>query len=310
MGMINGAFIKGIFSTIRFPNLIIICLSLYLIRYAIVKPILEDSGVYSGITDQAYMLLVIATLFIAAGGYVINDYYDTGIDAINKPGKNKTGTVISRGASMSLYVFLTLSALALIWYFGRLQNIHTPLLIFFLSSGLLYFYSSAYKKMLLVGNLVISALTALTIGLSILFDPVAVLSEPVKLLVTGYAIFAFLLTFIREIIKDCEDASGDAAFGATTLPVVAGIKSARVIAALLAALVLGTIIYIQVVQMQWQNKFSFVYTIILIQAPLLLLIIGNLTAKTSVQDKKNSNLAKLIMVTGLLSMLVFGLTSN
>ncbi len=308
--MKNGTLLKGIFSMIRFPNLVIICLSLYLTRYTIVKPILGYTGISSSISDQAYLLMVAATLLIAAAGYVINDYFDTGIDAINKPGKNKTGTFLPRKAALILYVFLNISAFVIIWYFGHLQGIRYPILIYLLSAGLLYFYSSSYKKMLLTGNLVIAFLSALTIGLSILFDQQALLSEPVKLLITAYALFAFLMTLIREIIKDCEDAAGDGVFGANTLPVLFGIKTAHIVAALLTAIMLVTIAYIQVVQNQWQNKISFIYTTACIQTPLLILMIRNVVAKTTAHDKRNSILAKMIMVTGLFSMLIFHLSSN
>jgi len=256
------------------------------------------------------MLLVIATVFIAAAGYVINDYFDTAIDAINKPGKNITGTLLSRKTILNLYLALNVAALIIIWYFGHLQGINYPVLVFFLSAGLLYFYSASYKKMLLIGNLVISFLSAITISLSILFDQNAFVSEPVKTLVIAYTLFAFLMTFVREIIKDCEDAAGDSVFGANTFPLVAGKNAAHVSAAMLGAIILGTVVYIQVGQMQWQNKISFFYTIAFIEVPLIWLIIGNILAKTKVHDKRNSAIAKFIMVTGLFSMLIFQLTSN
>ncbi len=309
MGVKKG-FISGVFSTIRFQNLVIICLSLYLARYAIISPILEYTGYTSSISNTNYALLVVATLFIAAAGYVINDFFDTGIDAINKPGKNKTGILISRQGAILLYVLLNLTGFIIIWYFGFIQGIRYPLLLFIFSAGLLYFYSSSYKKMFLVGNVVVSFLAALTIGLSILFDHQALLSEPVKLLIPAYAMFAFMMTLIREIIKDCEDVEGDSAFGATTLAVVAGPKTAHIIASLLTAIVFGCIVYIQVLQVQWLNRVSFLYTVTLIELPLLILMIRELSAKTQQDAAWNSRLAKWVMVTGIGSMLVFQLSSN
>lgn len=302
--------LKGLVSSIRLPNLVIICLSLYLVRYTIVKSILEYTGYSSSVTDDAYIFLVCATLFIAAAGYVINDYFDKEIDAVNKPGKNYTATLLSSGSTIALYIFLNLAGFILIWYFGELVNKRYVLLVFIFSAGLLYFYSSSYKKMFLVGNIIISFLAALTIALSILFDSQALLSEPVKLLVISYALFAFLMTLIREIIKDCEDMHGDEAFGSATLPVIAGIKNARIISSCLTAIVLSLIIYIQVIQLQWLNIVSFAYTIIFIEVPLLLLIVRSFTATKKSDDTWNSRLSKIIMVTGILSMLVFQLTSE
>ncbi len=302
--------LKGIFSSIRLHNLAIICLSLFLVRYAIVKPILELTGYSSAVADEQYILLVCATVFIAAAGYIINDFFDKEIDVINKPHKNNIGIVLSSKAIIVLYMFMNIAGLFLIWYFGELTGKRYALLVFIFSAGLLYFYSSSYKKMLLVGNIIISFLAALTISLSILFDSQALLSEPVKLLVSAYAIFAFAMTLIREIIKDCEDISGDQAYGATTLPVVSGVKIARIIAGTITIIVLITIIYIQVMQQQWLNIISFSYSIICIQLPLIFLMIRNFTAKNKNDDKWNSRLSKIIMVTGLLSMLIFQLTSN
>ena len=294
----------------RLPNLVIICLSFLLIRHSVVLPILEYTGVESSISGASYLLLIIATILLAAAGYIINDYFDIDIDAHNKPGKNKIGLVISKNTAIVTYVILNVAAFALIWHFGNTQGIKYPLLIFILSAGLLYFYSSHYKKMLLTGNIAIAVLSSLTILLPVLFDHAAWSSPPVKLLVFAYAAFAFIMTLIREIIKDCEDVKGDATYGAITLPVFAGINTTRIIVACLCVLVAGAILYIQVLQTQWQNLISFAYTVLLIQLPLIVLASRNVIAKSKENDKWNSRLSKIIMVTGIISMLVFQLSSQ
>ena len=310
MGMNFNSIIKGTFSAIRFPNLVIICISLFLVRYSIVKPILSYSGTGSSVSDTNYWLLIAATLLIAAAGYIINDHYDAGIDAINKPGKNLSGTLFPNRTIITVYIIFNAGAFVISWIFGERQGIKYALPVFLLSAGLLYFYSLSYKKLFLLGNVVIAFLSSLIIGLSIIFDKQALLSDTIKLLVIAYALFAFLISLIREIIKDCEDAEGDKKFGAATLPLVTGLKTARMIAAFLSFLMFGTILYIQVAQLQWQNIILFIYTCLFIQLPLLVLMYRNVTAKTKTNDSWNSRLTKIIMVTGLLSMLVFQITSG
>ncbi len=301
--------IKNLASTIRILNLGIICFSLLLVRYTVVFPILKLNGHTSSVSDRAFLVLLLAAVLIAAAGYVINDYFDFGIDAINKPGKNKLNSFFSRGEMMSLYWSLNLSGLLAGWYFGYLLGIHYPMFLFFACSGLLYFYSTSFKKMLITGNLVIALLSALILALPVIFDSVALHFSPIPILITAYVIFAFMLTLIREIIKDIEDMNGDAAFGATTLPVMAGAGISRMICTMLTLVTSATILYIQIGIAQWDNLLSFCYTILFIQVPLLFLTWRIYRAKNKADDHRNSNVSKFIMVTGLLSMLVFYLTS-
>lgn len=301
--------IKAVFSTIRTGNLLMICFTLFLIRYTIVVPLLNFGSNTSSLQDHAYAFLVVAVIFIAAGGYMINDYFDTGIDAINKPGKNKIGSVFPKKSALTIYLFLTIAGLGVSWYFGELAGIRYPLLVMIVCAGLLYFYSSTYKKMFLVGNIIIAFLTSTTIFLPLLFDRDARVASPVVILVSAYAVFAFLLTFIREIIKDCEDADGDRAFGASTLPIITGIKTARIIAAFFTLLTFGSLLWVQIHQQQWDDLPSFVYLTLFVQLPLLFLSIKIIQSKTKSSDHFNSKVAKLIMVTGILSMPVFYITS-
>jgi len=304
------SFILSILSTIRAGNLFIICISLFLVRYTLVKPILELSVTPSSLSDQAFIFLVLSVLLIAAGGYIINDYFDTGIDAINKPGKNKIGATINRSSALTSYIIITLTGLFFSFMFGELAGIRYPLLGILICAGLLYFYASSYKKMFLIGNIIISLLTAVAVFISILFDKQAMLTTPIVILTAAYSIFAFLMTLAREIIKDCEDVEGDQVFGSFTLPVVWGLKTARFMAAFITLITFAGLLWVQVSQKQWENKVSFVYVSAFIQVPLLYLFYRILKSRSKQNDHFNSNLSKLIMVTGILSMIVFYFSSN
>jgi 4-hydroxybenzoate polyprenyltransferase len=297
--------LKNIFNITRAGNLIIIALTLLLLRHTLILPFLEAYGQLSSLSNTSYLVMVIATLFIASGGYVINDFYDREIDAINKPGKNLTGTFLSGRSAILLYIGLTVTGTGLSILFGQLAGIRYPVLAFLVCAGLLFFYALSYKKMFLAGNVVIAVLTAITVFFSILFDNSAMILSPVTTVVTGYAFFAFMLTLVREIIKDCQDVEGDALYGAKTIAVVGGLKAARITAGILCIVTLGAIIAIQILQQQWEELIPFIYFIIFIQLPLIILAIRMFISREKKDDRINSMISKLIMLSGILSMAVF-----
>ena len=195
---------------IRFPNLIMLAVVQILLRYTLVIPLLVFSQKYILVTTFDFILMVLSTLLVEAGGYVINDIEDQVADSINKPKKVIVGEKITVNAAYKLYYVLTLLGVALGFYlqfYRPLQYIgYTQLL----SAGLLYFYTITYKGVMLLGNFIISVLTASSIVLIVITEPLA-LSDPTILTISvGYFVFAFLMNFIREIIKDIEDMDGDA----------------------------------------------------------------------------------------------------
>src|SRR5262245_29327926 len=161
-------FILAAFRSVRPLNLFITALAMFMARYTVILPILDAAGLASSVTNGDFIYLVIATLLIAAGGYLVNDYFDRGIDAVNRPGTNMTGIAITPRQTLVLYISLTLIGLITSWYFGELSGKRYVLLVHLFSSGLLYFYSQSYKKMFLAGNLVISFLSGLVLMLTVL----------------------------------------------------------------------------------------------------------------------------------------------
>lgn len=302
--------IRSIIKLTRAGNLVIIALSLFLIRYMVVKPFLLLENTESSVTDFQFSLLTLAIVLIAAGGYVINDIFDIRIDEINKPGKNLVGKHYSKKIARILYGALTIGGVLTVIIFGEGTGVKYSILIVAFSAGLLYFYSSGYKKMFLAGNLTISFLTGLNIFSSILFDNNSLHNESVLTIVTAFTVFAFLMTLGREIIKDCEDSQGDENFGASTLPIVTGLKTGRISAALVFSSVLGLLIWVQLSLKQWEDMISFGYVVFFIQIPLLYLIITSALSKSVSSDHKSSIIAKYVMITGLFSMVIFNLSFN
>jgi len=257
---------------IRGNNLLIICLILLLVRHTIVLPILSFSETSSELSDHLFLLLMLATVLIAAGGNIINDYFDMVIDAINKPGGKVLGNQISKTAGLRLYIIFTLAGIGLSGFVSFKLNTYQPFVIFPASALILFLYSYSYKSVMLAGNLLIALLGSITVALPMLFDNGAIGSETILILVSGYSVFAFLITLSREIIKDCEDIDGDRQNGCSTFPVKHGEPSARKTASVIAFLLLAALVWVQYSQRQWDDMRAFIYVTLFIDLPLLILI--------------------------------------
>lgn len=315
----------GFLKLIRFPNLVIIAFTQYAIRFGIIYPFLDQAGLSLFLPENLFAGLVLATVMIAAAGYIINDYFDVKLDYLNKPKQLIIGKIITRRQAMFLHFGINISGLIVAAYVAYM--IHHPLLVLFqlVSAALLWFYSVNFKKQVLIGNIIIAALTALvpfTAGyyeVAVMFDEVKEFGNDantsftpdsigsllfsIKYLlywVIGYSVFAFLVSVSREIIKDCEDIEGDKAFGCRTLPIEYGIPTAKKASntmAIITLVLLGIIETIQVLSRDW---ISFSYFIILISSPLLYSVYRTTKAKKKQDFFVSSQVLKLTMLTGIL----------
>lgn len=302
--------LKTIFGLIRFPNLFIIGLSMVLVQFTLIKPILEMNGLQGSINYLVFFLLLLSTVLIAAGGYVVNDILDVKIDLINKPEKVLVGKKYPLQSCWDLYWTLTIAGviagLLAAWY----NKTNTLMSIAPLEAGLLWFYSSILKRKFLVGNLVVSFLCALALFKPFLFNAVTYNAEGIAFLVIGYAGFAFIITLIREIIKDLEDQPGDEAYDCKTVPIVIGAISTKIFIALLVVVVMAALGWFQYNQLLSETFYeadyiSFGYILLFIQLPLINLLFLVFKATASQQFHRTATLTKIIMLTGICSMLVF-----
>jgi 4-hydroxybenzoate polyprenyltransferase len=303
------AFLKilALFRLIRVGNLLLLSGTLFLVRYTLVNPILELYGTTSALNEMDYLLLSLSVVITAASGYVINNIIDKETDDVNQ--KDNGIDIIGVRASKILYAFLFVGAIVCSYVAGGARLNSTIFLVTASSCGLLYFYSSDYKNMPFLGNLIVALLTSMTIGLPLLADSSALANEPVKTFLIAYACFAFLTTWLREIIKDCEDLKGDLTFGSKTLPILFGLRFASLFAGFLGLIICSSIGIIQYATKQWEDLVSFTYVSALIQLPLLIVSIKLLLPGSDKPFARLSLWMKLVMVAGLLSMAIFYLTS-
>ena len=228
-----GAFIK----MVRLPNLFFIVLTQILFHVAVLDKILFPIGMRPVIDGWDFLLLSVASVLIAAAGYIINDYFDINIDQVNKPKGNVVDTVVSRRWAMAWHFILSGLGLLLSAVISWRTGLWYILLGNFGCVLLLFGYSVSLKRKLLIGNIVIALLSAWVI-LVICFSQIGmpfrgipeVNEESNKIIRIGilYAAFAFISTLIREAIKDIEDMQGDAKYGCRTMPIVWGVNATKV----------------------------------------------------------------------------------
>jgi 4-hydroxybenzoate polyprenyltransferase len=154
----------------RWQNLLMIACTQYVIRYFVVAPILINGSMQLLFTHEEFALLVLSTISIAAAGYIINDYFDSGIDAINKPNKLHVGTTVTATQALVLHTAFSIFGIILGVYVDAKVGIYKLSLIQAITVGLLWFYSSEFKKQFLIGNLVIALLTALVPLIVVIFE--------------------------------------------------------------------------------------------------------------------------------------------
>jgi 4-hydroxybenzoate polyprenyltransferase len=313
---------KAFLNLIRWQNLLIVTLTMLLMRYAVIEPLISKIDVIlrnSGSGEKIpmilqfpwydFIILIAATVFITAGGYVINDYFDIKTDLINK-GKVIVGTKIPRRHAMMWHNVLNILGVISGFYISWKAGYFWFGVVFLVVSGLLYFYSASYKRQFLIGNILVALLTAMVPLLVILYEwPAlykfyrinAVSFPEINFLfywIGGFALFAFLTTLTREIIKDIEDFEGDIAFGRNTLPIVIGVLSAKIIS---VCLVILTVVLLYLTWFFFINdKITLIYLSATIVLPLLLVIYKVIRSQNKSQLHSASSIMKIVMLSGIL----------
>ena len=307
---------------IRFPNLIIVALTQYLLQYYILLPELKKVNLTSLLPDFEFFLLVFSTILIAAGGYIINDIEDVDIDKLNKPEKKQiVGRIYPLSISWKMYLFSIILGFIISIYLAFFIHNLVQFLIYPAAVGMLYAYSKWWKRQPLIGNLVIAFFCAFVAWIVFYAERINFISEKLqnvlarnvategydflKLTFVGYAIFAFISTLFREIIKDIEDVQGDKAGNCRTLPVVIGVESSKKWAFMVGLIFLSlVVIFSFILRGDWVK-------ILILNLTISLPIIYALFLLVKSHKKEDfsflSKLAKFIMLSGLVFILIMKL---
>ncbi len=299
--------ILGFLRLIRLTNLLLIALSQVLIRYCIILPAFETESIITGefpvfLSMIDFSLLVFSTLLVAAGGYIINDLYDIDTDAINKPGKNLIGKLISERTAKSLFFIFSITGIIIGFYLAWKIDKWLMGSIHVFTAVSLWMYATYYKKKFLSGNILISFLTALSLLLVGLFEP-EFYRNFIYLFV--YAGFAFSITLLREVIKDMEDIDGDERTLCKTLPVRLGLDKSKIIVYLLILMIVLLLTYVLYYFFYTNQVINFWIMLLMFVIPFIALFILIKMAEQKKDYYYAGIFTKVIMTAGILSMLPF-----
>ncbi len=296
---------------IRYQNLLMLALMQLIFRYGF----LELQNIPLALADWQYGILVLATVCIAAGGYIINNIFDVETDLENKPENVIVGKYISETKAYNLYIGFTVIGVAMGFYLANVIEKPSFASIFIVIAATLYFYATSLKQSLLIGNFIVALLlsfSVIIIGIFDLFPITNVENRPVMGLLFGilldYAIFAFIINFIREIVKDLQDVNGDLNQGMNTLPIVLGIvKTTKLVFGLSFIPVILILNYINSNLFSSGLIYGTLYGLVFTLAPLLYFTIKIWSAKTTQDFHHLSTVLKWILFFGILSIVVISL---
>ena len=258
-------------------------------------------------SSVSLFILIISTILIASAGYIINDYFDVKTDTINRPETVVIDKVIKRRWAMVLHIIFSSIGFILGVYLA-IKHQHLSLVLFqIFAIILLWFYSTDFKKQLLIGNIIVSLLSAIIPIMPWVYTYTSggfMDTDPDYTIYTLFAcvvlsLFAFFTSFAREIIKDMEDFKGDIQTGCKTMPIQWGIITSKVFTFFLIVITMGLLLYtgLKLYKFHYYQLIYYIVGFLLIPLSILLFLI--IKAYTSKDFKTASLLLKLIMLSGI-----------
>ena len=296
---------------LRYQNLLLLAFMQFLFRYGFLK----FQNIFLSLNDWQYGFLVLATILIAAAGYVINDILDQETDYDNDKRNVIVGKLISEKAAYNLYFALNITGVGIGYYLANVIQKPSFAGAFIIVSATLYMYATNLKQMLLIGNIVVALLLSFSVIIIGLFDLLPATYEAnqtemgvIFSILIDYAIFAFIINLIREIVKDMEDVEGDYNNGMSTLPIAIGNEKTSKIAAALG--IIATLIllwYMNSNLMPTKLYYAVIYGLLFVVAPMIFFVVKIWNAKTKEDFHLLSTVLKWIIFFGILSILAINL---
>lgn len=302
---------------IRLQNLLFIALIQFLMSEVVIVPILQAFGFDTGFDATNLFLLIGSTVLIAAGGYILNDYFDIKIDIINRPTKQIVGSKVSRRTAMFLHQVLTGLGIFLGLILAYFAHSFTLAFIYIVVPGLLWFYSASYKRQFIIGNLVIAFVAGLTVLIVGIAQLAFLQKEYGRLIfetpiprqfygwIGGFALFSFLCTWIREIIKGLEDEKGDREMECRTMAIKWGSSKTKIAIYALIIITLSMLYIFDLFLIPFDGSLTTRYIFWGLTLPFGALAYLIYAAKTSADYHHTSTLSKFIMVIGVCYSFIF-----
>lgn len=274
------------FSVIRGYNILVIVIAQYLTSIYILS---INKSLREVVLDLNLFLIVLASAATIAGGYIINNFYDSEKDLINKPFKSKLDRLVNQNTKLSFYFVLNFIAVILVSAVSFRAVLFFSIYIF----GI-WFYSHKLKKLPFIGNLVSAILTITP------FFAVFIYYKNFETVIFVHATFLFLIISMRELTKDLENIKGDLALNYHTVPVVYGEKVSKI---MLTVLSLFTLIptYLLLFTYQMGYMYLFFYTSLFLLVIFLVLL---WKSRTKIHYLILHNILKFIIVFGVFCILL------
>ncbi|MDP2189536.1 MAG: geranylgeranylglycerol-phosphate geranylgeranyltransferase [Sphingobacteriaceae bacterium] len=257
---------------LRWPNLLLMALLMFSMRYFLMAPIIQSHDLHLLLSHWSYAGLVLSCVLVAAGGYLINDYYDQEADHVNKPQK----VLENPEKALNWYAILSVSGIALGALIGWQAGLLNLAIIHIIVTFLLWKYAESWKGIALLGHMVVAAFLAILVFVPILYEYIAIsvlyreaAASARYLLYAGlaYATFAYLATLVRELAKAVEDIHGDQAAGYRTLPIKYGIPFTRTLAVIIQLVTLMLLLVFLVMQLQAKSWYTAAYIFLAVLLP-------------------------------------------
>ena len=277
----------------RWPNLLIVAGLQVIVFYRLLQ---YEQSVVSPL--DAY-LLVLLTLLISAAGYIINDYYDSDIDQINKPDKWIVGNTLPVGLVIKVYkgIIVIGALLALLLAIRLKLLLYLP--VYVLAVAGLQIYSSRLKCRPFIGNFWVSMFCASVILIMAAPDLIKGTPGILKPQFWFYMSFAFVITFYREVVKDVEDLEGDKQYRCQTFVVRYGQKAGKILALVGATALLTMLVWWENMELKTMVKFG----LLILEGAVIASAGMFWWAKDNIAIHRASTLIKFVMVGGTLLLL-------
>ena len=268
------------FSVVRGYNILVIVVAQYLTSIYILA---HEKSLREVVLDLNLFMLVLASASTIAAGYIINNFYDSEKDLINRPNKSMLDRLVSQNTKLSFY--FVLNFLAVIMASSVSFN---AVLFFSIYIFGIWFYSHKLKKLPFIGNLTSAILTITP------FFAIFIYYRNFETVIFVHATFLFLIISMRELTKDLENIKGDLAQNYQTIPIVYGEKVSKVMLTVLAVLTLiPTMLLVQYFNVGHMNYFFYLSALLL-----LVFILFLWKSKTKIHYLILHNILKFIIVAG------------
>ena len=278
--------IFSLFSVVRGYNILVIVIAQYLASVYIFAPHLHVKDV---LFDINLLMLVLASSAVIASGYIINSFYDSEKDLINRPNKTMIDRLVSQNTKLSIYFVLNFLAVIFASYVSFRAVVFFALYIF-----AIWMYSHKFKKQPITGNLVSAILTVTP------FFAIFIYYKNFEMVIFMHALFLFLLVSMRELTKDLENIKGDLALNYRTIPVVYGEKTSKLMLTIVA-LITCIAAFVLIFKFEIGLMHYFFYGSVML---LLLFLLLLWKSKTKIHYLLLHNILKFIIVAGVFSILL------